>query len=73
MGRFKHEGDAALTLAEECAEVIQVITKMKRFNGSWDETRPGQLMSRWDELESEMNDLLYQWERLRLERFAMAP
>ena len=36
MGQFKNEGDAALALAEECAEVIQVITKMKRFNGSWE-------------------------------------
>jgi NTP pyrophosphatase (non-canonical NTP hydrolase) len=73
MGLHKDEGDAALALAEECAEVIQLITKMKRFNGSWDEIRPGQLMSRWDELESEMNDLLYQWRRLQNERFSMSP
>ena len=68
MGKFKDEGDAALTLAEECAEVIQVITKMKRFGGDWDETPPGKDKSRWRELEEEMYDLLYQWERLKNER-----
>lgn len=65
MGKFKDQGDAALALAEECAEVIQVITKTIRFGGDWTETRPGQDMTRLEELEAEMADLLYQWERFK--------
>ena len=65
MGKFKDEGDASLALAEECAEVIQVITKMKRFNGSWNEIPPGKNKTRWEELNDEMNDVIYQWEKLK--------
>jgi NTP pyrophosphatase (non-canonical NTP hydrolase) len=64
MGKFKDEGDAALALAEECAEVIQVITKINRFKGHWNEIPPGKDKSRWDELYSEMMDVFYQWHRL---------
>lgn len=73
MGLHKNEGDAALALAEECAEVIQVITKMKRFNGSWNEIPPGKTQTKGQELESEMSDLLFQWNRLQLEMYAMSP
>ena len=48
-------------------EVIQIITKMKRFGGSWDEKRPGKDLTRWQELETEMYDLLNCWQRLRNE------
>jgi NTP pyrophosphatase (non-canonical NTP hydrolase) len=64
MGKFKNEGDAALALAEECAEVIQVITKLNRFKGSWNDVPPGKDKSRWEELYSEMQDVFYQWHRL---------
>lgn len=67
MGKFKDEGDAALALAEECAEVSQVITKCKRFSGDWNEIPPGKSISRWEELSNEMEDLLYQWNRLKIE------
>lgn len=73
MGLHKHEGDAALALAEECAEVIQVITKMKRFDGSWHEIPPGKTQTRYEELESEMSDLLFQWQRFQATVFAMSP
>lgn len=63
MGQFKDQGNAALALAEECAEVIQIITKTIRFGGSWTEARPGQNITRLEELEAEMADLLYQWSR----------
>ena len=36
MGQFKDLGDSSLALAEECSEVIQVITKLHRFGGNWD-------------------------------------
>jgi NTP pyrophosphatase (non-canonical NTP hydrolase) len=65
MGKYKDNGNAALALAEECAEVIQIITKMKRFNGSWNEIPPDKDKTRWEQLESEMEDLLYQWNRLK--------
>lgn len=65
---YKNEGDAALALAEECAEVIQIITKMKRFGGNWDEIPPHKSLTRWEELNVEMADLLYQWERLQKEK-----
>lgn len=65
MGKFKDEGDPALALAEECAEVIQVITKLNRFKGHWNEIPPGKTKSRWMELCSEMDDVLYQWNRLQ--------
>jgi hypothetical protein len=64
MGLHKHEGDAALALAEECSEVIQVITKMSRFNGSWNEIPPGKSETRWEQLRSEMQDVIFQWNRL---------
>lgn len=64
---FEGRGDQALQLAEECAEVIQIITKMKRFGGNWDEKRPGKDLTRWQELETEMYDLLNCWQRLRNE------
>lgn len=67
MGQFKDVGDPALALAEECAEVIQVIAKMKRFEReNWDEIAPGQIKSRWELLKYEMDDVIYQWERLKL-------
>lgn len=68
MGKFKDLGDASLALAEECSEVIQIITKLHRFNGNWDEVPPGKDKSRWEELESEMEDLLYQWKKLKESR-----
>ena len=73
MGQFKNQGDPALALAEECAEVIQVITKKVRFEsngnpGGWDSKRPDQTRTRWEELDSEMTDLIYQWERLKSQK-----
>jgi NTP pyrophosphatase (non-canonical NTP hydrolase) len=67
MGKFKDEGDSALALAEECAEIIQIVNKMKRFNGSWNEIPPGKDKTRWEELNDEMTDLIYQWGRLLTE------
>lgn len=63
MGQFKNEGDPALALAEECAEVIQVITKKFRFGGNWNEIPVGKDKSRLEELTSEMEDVIYQWKR----------
>jgi NTP pyrophosphatase (non-canonical NTP hydrolase) len=65
MGQYKNEGDAALTLAEECAEVIQIITKLHRFNGNWNEIPPGKDKTRWEQLKDEMEDVLFQWNRLK--------
>ena len=73
MGLHKNEGDPALALAEECAEVIHVITKMKRFNGSWDEIPPGKDKTRWEQLEDEMRDVLYQFRILSDSRYNKAP
>ena len=67
MAKYAGQGDTALTLAEECAEVIQIITKLKRFNGNWNEVPPGKDKTRWQMLEEEMNDLLLAWERLKNE------
>lgn len=70
MGLHKDEGIPALALAEECAEVIQVINKAYRFYSDdiWNEVPPGKNKSRWEQLEEEMSDLFYQWNRLRTER-----
>lgn len=67
MGLFKNEGDAALALAEECAEVVQIVAKLKRFGGDWNEIPPNKQKTRWEMLEEEMNDVLFQWERLKKE------
>lgn len=64
MALYKNQGDPALTLAEECAEVIQVITKLYRFNGSWNDIPPGKDYTRWQELKSEMSDLIDAWSHL---------
>jgi len=63
MGKHKDEGDAALTLAEECAEVIQVITKKYRFNGEWNEIPFSKDKTRLSELKAEMADVIYAWKR----------
>lgn len=65
MGQFKNVGDPFLALAEECAEVIQVISKKYRFEGDWNEIPEGKKVSRLQELENEMNDLIYQWNRIQ--------
>jgi len=65
MGKFKDLGDPAITLIEEMAEVTQVISKKIRFNGSWDEIPEGKEHSRWMDLLIEMEDVMYQWERLK--------
>jgi len=63
MGQYKNEGDAALQLAEECSEVIQIITKKYRFDGDWNEVPPGKSQTRLEELKAEMADVMYAWER----------
>lgn len=65
MGQFKDQGDPAFALSEECAEVIQVISKYYRFGTDWNEIPEGKTMSRWDMLKAEMEDLMYQWDRLK--------
>lgn len=65
MGKHKDLGDPILALAEECAEVIQVITKKVRFNGDWDEIQPGTNKTRRELLTEEMDDVIYQWERVK--------
>jgi NTP pyrophosphatase (non-canonical NTP hydrolase) len=65
MGKFKDLGDPFQALAEECAEVIQVITKKQRFYGTWDEIPEGKTQKRKEELLLEMQDLIYQWERCK--------
>lgn len=65
MGKFKDEGNPSLALAEECSEVIKVIMKKHRFEQSWDSNPPSSTETRWEELEGEMEDVLYQWERTK--------
>lgn len=65
MGQFKNVGRADAALMEEMAEAIQVISKCIRFNGDWDEIPEGKSVSRWEELNAEMQDVLYQWDRLQ--------
>ena len=68
MGLHKNEGNPAAALSEECGEVVQIISKLYRFGGDWDEVPPGKSLSRWEQLEGEMEDLIYQWERLKATR-----
>jgi hypothetical protein len=68
MGQFTKVGDPFLALAEECGEVIQVITKKYRFQGDWDEIPEGKQLSRFQELENEVKDMFKQWERICMER-----
>ena len=69
MGRFRDHGDPAITLIEEMAEAMQVISKKIRFTGEgqigWYQTREGMDIDRWQELQAEMNDVFYQWFRLK--------
>ena len=68
MGLFKDQGDPALALAEESSEVIRLITKKYRFDQPWDSCRPeDKRKTRFEELEAEMDDLFYQWLRLKAE------
>jgi hypothetical protein len=67
MGKFKDQGKPAAALAEECSEVIKVITKLDRFEGNWNEIPDGHTETRWEQLCGEMEDVLYQWERLKKE------
>lgn len=68
MAQFGNTGDPAAALMEECSEVLQVIAKKIRFNGDWDEVPPGKKETRWQQLCSEMDDLMFHWLRLKEER-----
>lgn len=72
MGQFKDVGRADVALMEEMAEAIQVISKCIRFNGDWDEIPEGKSVSRWEELSAEMQDVLYQWDRLQKDKNAVS-
>jgi NTP pyrophosphatase (non-canonical NTP hydrolase) len=70
MGKFKDVGEPSLVLMEELAEAIQVIAKKHRFQEDWDSFPPSDINSwpkktRWQLLQEEMEDVLYQWERLK--------
>jgi hypothetical protein len=65
MGKFKDVGEPSLVLMEELAEAIQVIAKKHRFEGEWNEIPDGKTETRWEELQSEMADVFYQWFRLK--------
>ena len=65
MGQFKDVGNPAHALVEEMAEAIQVINKLYRFNGYWNEIPEGKEETRWQQLNGEMADVIYQWERLK--------
>ena len=65
MGQFKDLGQPSLVLMEEMAEAIQVIAKKHRFEGNWNDTPEGKDKTRWQELKDEMDDVLYQWLRLK--------
>lgn len=65
MGEFKDVGNPELALIEELSEAIQVISKKIRFDSAWREIPEGKTLSRWEELTAEMEDVLYQWERLQ--------
>ena len=69
MGQFRDHGDPAITLIEEMAEAMQVLSKKIRFTGEgqigWYQTREGMDIDRWQELQAEMNDVFYQWFRLK--------
>jgi hypothetical protein len=64
MGKFKDQGDPVLALAEECAELIQVINKKYRFCGdslnAWNGIPTGKTESRLESLLSEIADVQYQ-------------
>ena len=69
MGKFKDVGEPSLVLMEELAEAIQVIAKKHRFNGAWDEIPEGKDITRWQDLKEEMEDVIYQWNRLVMQRY----
>lgn len=65
MGKFKDIGDPAMQLAEECAEVIQIISKVKRFDNpeGWQFVNPETGKTRLQELQEEMGDVMYAYNR----------
>ena len=65
---MENEGNPSAALMEECAEVIQIIAKYQRFGGDWNEIPPNKEKTRWEMLKEEMEDVLFQWERLKTER-----
>ena len=67
MEELKDTGDPASALAEKCAEVIQIINKMNRFAGNWNDVMPGQSKSSFLMLFDAMTDLKYQCKRLTKE------
>lgn len=73
MGKFKEIGEPSLALAEECAEVIQVISKKHRFNGDWLEVPEGQTKTRLAMLQEEMEDLIFHWNRFKVSMNIQTP
>lgn len=67
MAEFANQGVPEAILAEECSEVIQIITKKIRFQGGWSEVPPGKDKTRWEMLEEEMKDVLLAWDNLKKE------
>lgn len=65
MAEYKGIGDAAMNVAEECAEVIQIISKVKRFDNpeGWQFVNPETGKTRLQELQEEMGDVMYAFER----------
>ncbi|PSR06645.1 MAG: hypothetical protein C7N14_08555 [Bacteroidetes bacterium] len=64
MEQLKDQGDPASALAEKCAEMIQIINRMKRFGRTWNETVPGHTKSSFLMFFDCMTDLKYQCKRL---------
>ena len=57
MAKYANIGDPYHTLVEECGEVIQIISKKYRFDGSWDEIPVGKDKTRKQMLLDEIADL----------------
>ncbi len=53
--KYKHIGDPAIRLIEECSELIQAITKGERFG--WDKHHPDRTVSNLWELRGEWSDV----------------
>ena len=58
MALYENQGNVELNLIEELSEVIQVIAKKNRFGGEWNEIPPGHTLSRLEQLENEMSDVM---------------
>jgi len=61
--KYKHIGDPAIRLIEECSELIKIVCKGRRFG--WDSHYPDREIDNESEMDAEMKDVIEAYDDLK--------